>query len=146
MAENESIDDILKEFLQRVRAAARVEYRDELVAELLSKVTSDTAAAGGVTLAPVKGRAKAHANGIKPATKPRTKPKMGPAKRTPDDVTAAAAKVMQFINDNPAKRAEEIAKATGLTTKELKAPIRVLIKNEKIKFTGKARGTAYSAK
>src|SRR6266545_4696022 len=99
MAENESIDDILKEFLQRVRAAARVEYRDELVAELLSKVTSDTAAAGGVTLAPVKSRAKrAHANGVKPATKPRSKPKLTPAKRTPDDVTAAAAKVMQFIN------------------------------------------------
>lgn len=143
--QNESVDSILKECAERIRDIVRAEVRAEIRDELVSAIMATGVKV--VPRAPVRAKPRAHANGIKPApSKPRAKPKLAPKPRTKGDVTAMAAKVLTYINDNPGKRSEEIARATDYSTKELKAPLRMLVKEDKIKFSGKARGTAYTAK
>jgi len=90
-----------------------------------------------------KAKPAPHANGLKPAPKPKGKPKLKPASK--DDVTALAAKLFAHINANPDQNAEAIAKETELTTADLKAPIKLLLKEKKIKAHGAARGTRYQA-
>jgi hypothetical protein len=66
-------------------------------------------------------------------------------KRTPEQIEKQAEKILAHVAKNPEQRAEEIAKAVGLTTKELVGPIRKLLGEKKIKASGKARGTNYKA-
>jgi hypothetical protein len=92
-----------------------------------------------------KAKPAPHANGLKPAPKPKGKPKLKPAGASKADVTALAAKLFAHINANPDQNAEAIAKGTELTTADLKAPIKLLLKEKKIKAHGAARGTRYQA-
>lgn len=91
-----------------------------------------------------------HANGVKPKTKP-TKagkaftPTKAGARRSTEEITAQAAKLFEHINANPGTSAEGIANALGIPTKVLPAPIKVLLKEKKIKASGVARGTTYTA-
>ena len=91
-----------------------------------------------------------HANGVKPKTKPTkagkafTPTKPG-TRRSADEITAQAAKLFEHINSHPGVSAEGIANALGIPTKVLPAPLKVLMKEKKIKASGVARGTTYTA-
>jgi hypothetical protein len=66
-------------------------------------------------------------------------------KRTPEQIEKLAEKLLGYIAKNPEQRAEQIAKANGLSTGELVLPIKRLLGDKKIKASGKARGTTYTA-
>lgn len=91
-----------------------------------------------------------HANGVKPKTKPTkagkpfTATKAG-ARRSSEEITVQAAKLFEHINAHPGVSAEGISNALGIPTKVLPAPLKVLIKEKKIKASGVARGTTYTA-
>lgn len=88
-----------------------------------------------------------HANGVKPKTKGKAGGAFSPksTKRTGNDIAAQASKLFTYINAHPGERAETIAKAIGATTKELPRPIKLLLGEKKIKASGVARGTTYTA-
>lgn len=67
------------------------------------------------------------------------------SKRTPEEIEAQAEKLFTFIAKNPDLRAEQIAKASRLTTTELVRPIKKLVEAKRIKASGVARGTTYAA-
>lgn len=110
---------------------ARTDFRDRLSALVSGK--------GDVPTAPMK-------NGINPKSKAGTRGSLKPtkgSKRSPEDISAQAARIFQYINSHPGQRAEEIAKGLDTETKALPTPIRKLLSEKKIKATGKARGTTY---
>lgn len=100
-----------------------------------------------------------HANGVKPIKAKKTKPALRPSKvtkpkkitsgaggrRTPEEMSAQAAGLFSYINANPGVSAEAIAKELGVETKELPGPLKLLLKEKKIRASGKARGTTYTA-
>jgi hypothetical protein len=66
-------------------------------------------------------------------------------KRTPEQIDKQAEKLFAFIKANPDQRAEQIARASKMTTTELVLPIKRLLDDKRIKSSGKARGTTYAA-
>jgi hypothetical protein len=66
-------------------------------------------------------------------------------KRTPEQIDRQAEKLFAFIKANPDQRAEQIARASKMTTTELVLPIKRLLDDKRIKSSGKARGTTYAA-
>ena len=68
------------------------------------------------------------------------------ARRSPEEVAFQAEKVLAVIKNNPGSRSEQIARATGLTTAELVAPLTHLLGQKDIKKAGVARGTTYTAR
>jgi hypothetical protein len=65
-------------------------------------------------------------------------------KRTPEQIDKQAEKIYAFIKANADQRAEQIARASKMTTAELVLPIKRLLEEKKIKASGKARGTTYA--
>jgi predicted HTH transcriptional regulator len=117
-----NVDDLIRTFAMDLQALVR----DQLSSEVNAAVQ---AALGGK---PVKGAkftaTKRGRNG----------------KRTPAEIEKDAAKLLTYIAKNADQRAEQIAKANGLTTAELVRPIKRLLTEKKIKASGKARGTNYA--
>jgi hypothetical protein len=104
-------------------------------------------ALGGGT-APAKrgpGRPKATSAMSAPAPKATGKPKRRAkgARRSSEDVDATAAKFLEYVTANDGKRLEEISKALGIHTADLKLPAQKLIAAKAVKTTGQKRGTKY---
>lgn len=135
------IGEVLTEFAASVDASAREEARQEFRDSFARHFD-----------------APPHVNGVKPPkTKKTTTKALRPAKtskkkapttgnrRSPEEMSSQAAGLFAHINSHPGQRAEEIAKAVGVDTKELPGPIRLLLKEKKIRASGVARGTTYTA-
>jgi hypothetical protein len=127
-----AIGEVLATLVEAVDASAREHVRTQLAAIV-----------GG-------GLAKDGANSVQSKAQPTskgaftTKTKKG-SKRTPDDISAQAARIFSYINSHPGQRAEQIARALATETKTLPTPIRKLLTEKKIKANGVARGTTYTA-
>ena len=67
-------------------------------------------------------------------------------KRAPEEMEAAASKLLSYVGKNPGLRIEQINKAIGTTTKDLQLPIRKLIADGALKTKGEKRSTTYFAK
>jgi len=66
-----------------------------------------------------------------------------PARRSAEDVDAAAQKMLAYVKANDGKRLDEIAKALGTSSDELKKPAQVLLEAKSVKRSGQRRGTKY---
>jgi predicted transcriptional regulator len=64
-------------------------------------------------------------------------------KRSSSEIQRQSEELLDFIKDNPGKRAEEIAKFVGLETRDLSLPLRKLVAAEAIKTEGQKRATRY---
>lgn len=110
--------------------AIRAEVREEFLSAI-----------GGARPAPAKRRGRKP--GPKPASR-RTLPKGG--RRSPEELEALTAKTLAAIKKAPGLRAEELAVALGVSTKELVRPVTKLFDQKAIKTTGQRRGTKYFPK
>ncbi len=54
-------------------------------------------------------------------------------------------KLLAYITANPGQRSEQIAEGTRFSTGELALPLRKLVAEKRLKSTGRARGTTYTA-
>lgn len=109
-----------------------------------------TALTGEGSAAPVRrgpGRPRKNAAAATPAAAKAPKARKGKrAKVSPADVTAAAAKVVEYLAKNPGQSLEQIGKGMNTPTANLKLPIKQLLGEKKLKTTGQRRGTKYSVK
>ena len=93
-----------------------------------------------------KGYSPKAASASKPAGLTPRPNRSGPrGKRTTEDVDATAAKFLSFVKSNDGKRLEEIGKALGIHTADLKLPAQKLLAAKSVKTTGAKRGTKYHA-
>lgn len=67
------------------------------------------------------------------------------AKRGPDELEHLSKCFVQFVQDNPGLRIEQINKQLGTTTTELALPIRKLVSSGDITVKGQKRSTTYFA-
>jgi hypothetical protein len=115
----------------------------ELTALVRAAALESVQSALGGGTAPAKrgpGRPKAA-----PAPKATGKPKRRAkgARRSSEDVDATAVKFFEFVTANDGKRLEEISKALGIHTADLKLPAQKLIAARAVRTTGQKRGTKY---
>jgi hypothetical protein len=119
----------------------------ELTALVRSAALEAVQSVLGGSAAPAKrgpGRPKAAA--AKPAKAAATgKPKRRAkgARRSSEDVDATAVKFFEYVTANDGKRLEEISKALGIHTADLKLPAQKLIAAKAVRTTGQKRGTKY---
>jgi hypothetical protein len=66
-------------------------------------------------------------------------------RRGSEDLERLQGKFVAFVKKHPGKGIEEIAKALGESSKELRFPVMKLIAAKKIKTVGRKRGTRYHA-
>ena len=78
---------------------------------------------------------------IRVGRRPRGMAKRG--KRTSEQVTAMAARVLAEVRSKQGRRLEEIGKAMRTDTAVLKLPIAKLLKAKRLKTKGQKRGTKY---
>lgn len=138
-----AIGAVLTELVATVDANARRAVRTE-VSALLALDLEPAPHANGI--APSKSKTKKSKPTLRPS-KPKTKVSTArdSGRRSPEEMSQLAARLFTHINAHPGARAEEIAEKLGMQTKELPAPIKMLLKEKKIRATGKARGTTYTA-
>jgi hypothetical protein len=67
------------------------------------------------------------------------------AKRGPDELEHLSKRFVQFVQDNPGLRIEQINKQLGTTTTELALPIRKLVSSGDLTVKGQKRSTTYFA-
>lgn len=75
---------------------------------------------------------------------PKARPKGG--KRSPEELEALTTKTLNAIGKAPGMRAEQLAAALGVSTKELVLPVAKLFEQKTIKTMGQRRGTKYFPK
>lgn len=82
----------------------------------------------------------------KTKTKPKTKPKTQakPARRTAKAIAQHNKKIIEAIRQNPNSSAEDVRKLTGLHRAYVKSSLKQLCLEEKLSWTGQARGTRYT--
>jgi len=66
-------------------------------------------------------------------------------KRTPEQVTAMASTILDYVRANPGQRLEQIGAGLGMATKGLKLPVQKLLGDKAIHSQGQRRGTKYFA-
>jgi hypothetical protein len=119
----------------------------ELTALVRSAALEAVQSALGGSPAPAKhgpGRPKASvAKPAKAATTGKPKRRAKGARRSSEDVDATAAKFFEYVTANDGKRLEEISKALGIHTADLKLPAQKLLAAKADKTTGQKRGTKY---
>jgi hypothetical protein len=71
-------------------------------------------------------------------------PRAKGAKRSAEDVEALKSKLQTYIASHPGQRIEQIGKALGETTKELRLPAQKLIAEKAVKTKGARRAMTYS--
>lgn len=65
------------------------------------------------------------------------------AKRTPEELEQAKARLLAHVAANPGHRIEEIATSLGVATRDLALPAKHLIAAKKLKTRGHKRATKY---
>ena len=82
--------------------------------------------------------------GAAPRSAPRAaKAAGGRNRRASDQIVKVAARLHDHIKSHPGQGMEQITKALGTTTKNLRLPVRKLLDAKKIKVTGQKRATKY---
>jgi len=148
----------LATLVRTVETDARAAERAEIMSRLGFVAGSTAGAPRKKAVRPPKSAAPApHANGVKPPKNGATKPaaltktpgrfakKPKGERRTSEDLTAQAAALFGYINAHPGENAEKIARGMEIKTAVLPAPIKLLLREKKIRAEGKARGTRYHA-
>ena len=74
-----------------------------------------------------------------------TAPRPRGLKRGADELEQLSKRFVQFVQDNPGLRIEQINAQLGTTTPELALPIRKLVSNGTVKVKGQKRATTYFA-
>ena len=64
-------------------------------------------------------------------------------RRSSADVDATAVAVIRQVKANPGQGVTDIGAALGLSSKDLKLPIKKLLEEKKVRTTGQRRGTKY---
>lgn len=108
--------------------------RTELRAEFLSALDGS----------PTRSRKRGGRGTAARATASRVQPKGG--RRTAEELEALTTKTLAAIKKTPGQRAEQLAAALGMSTKELVRPIAKLFEQKAVRATGQRRGTKYFAK
>lgn len=73
-----------------------------------------------------------------------TAPKAGGGRRSSGDVEDLAERLLEHLRAHPNQRGEEIADALGTDTHTMRLPMKKLIEADRVKTTGRNRGTRYS--
>lgn len=115
----------VQKLLEQLAATIREEVQADVLAVFGSSPTPRKRGPGRPAKAASKGRAKG-------------------AKRTPEELNKLVMNVERYIQKNPGQRAEQIASALGIATKDLVLPIAKLGKGVRTK--GQKRGTQYFPK
>jgi hypothetical protein len=100
-------------------------------------------ALGGGAAPARRGAGRPKSAGAKPAAAGKPKRRAKGARRSSADVDATAVKFHEYVKSNDGKRLEEISKALGIHTADLKLPAQKLLAAKAVKTTGQKRGTKY---
>lgn len=126
-------------FVSELEAMVRAEALQAVHAALSGSASPAPKAAPAAAKAPpAEAAAKAPA-----APKAAKRAKGG--KRDPEEIVRMADAVLGFIKKNPGKGVEEIGKAMGIATAELKLPILKLVEKKAVSRKGQKRATKYFA-
>lgn len=125
-------------FVSELEAMVRAEALQAVQAALTGSAPTAPKAAPAAAKAPT---AAAPAKAPTPKAAKRSKG----AKRDPEEIARMADAVLGFIKKNPGKGVEEIGKAMGIATAELKLPILKLIEKKAVSRKGQKRATKYFA-
>lgn len=90
-----------------------------------------------------RGPGRPRAADANPAAAGKPKRRAKGARRSSGDVDATMAKFLAFVKANDGKRLEEISKALGIHSADLKLPVQKLLAAKAVKTTGQKRGTKY---
>lgn len=115
---------------------------EALVSAIRAEVREEFLSAIGVARStPAKRR------GQKPGPRPAVRGKRAKGgRRSPEELEALTLKTLAAIRKAPGLRAEELAAALGVSTKELVRPVAKLFAQKAVKTTGQRRGTKYFPK
>jgi len=141
---NSQINSRIQSFVAELSALVRAAALDSVQAALggspaPAKRGPGRPKGGGIRRGP--GRPKG--SGAKPAAAGKPKRRAKGARRSSENVDATAAKFLAFVKANDGKRLEEIGKALGIDTADLKLPAQKLLAAKAVRTTGQKRGTKY---
>lgn len=88
----------------------------------------------------------------KPASKPASKPaaravrpaRTVRARRSPEQLEATAARIVDYVRQHPASKAEQIKAALKIKGNEWGGPLRLALESKRIAVRGERRAAAYS--
>jgi len=66
-------------------------------------------------------------------------------RRSLEQLEAMSDDILAHVRANPGQRADEIGAAVGVSTKDLRRPVTMLLEAEKLRSEGQKRGTRYFA-
>jgi hypothetical protein len=124
---NDQISQLVDNFVAQVSALARRAAMDALE---------------GALDAPTSARPSSRA-GARPSSTLKLAPFASGTKRPADEIESMKARLLDYINENPGQRVEQINKALGTKTKDVALPLKKMITNGTIRSTGARRATAY---
>ncbi|MBK8180546.1 MAG: DNA-binding protein [Planctomycetes bacterium] len=143
---NSQIEARVAAFVQELTGLVRVAAL-EAVAGALGQQVAGGARRGrprGSKNKPSGNKASGSSAAAPAAKRPGKQGKRG--KRTPEEVEAMGARVVDHVKKNPGIGVESIAKAFQLPSKELALPILRMLAAKKLRTTGQRRGTKYFVK
>lgn len=119
---------------------ARIERFVEEIGELVreSAVAAVSEALGTAAIAVPKTRGRRSGSKKKPAPTRRKR-----VRRSAEDLEKVGAKVVAYVAKNAGCRMEDMSKALGISTKELRRPVQELLTQKQLKTKGQKRATEY---
>ncbi len=81
---------------------------------------------------------------VMPVASARSRSSTRRSRRTPEDLEALGARVLQHLANHPGSRMENIAAAVGESTKELQRPMQLLLASGAVTSQGQKRATEYT--
>lgn len=141
MSQKDTIEARVKAFAAELEDLIRAAALDAARAALAPRSSAGGAKAAAAPKAAKAAKAAKAPKAEKAAKRP-AKRKKG-QKRSKEEIAQVEAALEAYIKANEGKRIEEISKDLTITTNDLSRPMKKLIAQGKVRFTGTRRATRY---
>lgn len=157
---NKAIESAVRNFVAELQGLLRQAAIEEAHEALGAALQGDEPAAAAPAPKARRGRrvAKAttksavkrvakRAKATKAAKPKTTKTRRGPgSKRTPEQLEATKMVLVDYLRKNPGVGIEQMGKDVGMSTAEMRLPMKQLVATKKVKMKGEKRAAKYSAR
>jgi hypothetical protein len=142
------VETLLREYTAKLRAVIGSQLEEDVTAAVRKAFGGPAVSAGASSSKSTTTALQAPRVGKGTSAAP------GPAKgskaasggrRSPATMARQTGKILAYIKAHPGQRSEQISEATKISTGVLALPLKKLVADKKIKSSGVARGTTYTA-